>query len=337
MRGFTLPDKQPREGSTEAVEILRDLLNKAPDHPGVHHYVIHAIEGSTIAKDAWPSCRRYPELVTNIPHALHMPGHIYAQTGRWDDAVNSFAVAADNERGYMRADKLYGKGHHGHNVHFLATAYSFRGDYGKAKDAATELLGLGENPREAASIDGFYDAYRQGWFAMMRTLVQGELWDEILDGKTLPVYDKPREQAWRHWAMAQAYAAKGRFQLAVAESKLMDASLREYKSKVKMPVPDVLEVARLELEGRLKIAGGQKTVGFAKLSEAADRELHLLYTEPPGYPRPVFEVLGEEELKSGRTDQAVAAFKRALEQYPESHRAVVGLRAAGQNGAVAGN
>jgi len=337
MRGFTTPDKQPREGSMEAVEILRDLLQKAPYHPGVHHYIIHGFEGSTFAKDAWPSCEKYPKLVPNIPHALHMPGHIYAQTGRWDDAVNAFAAAAVLERSYIQADKLYGTGHHGHNVHFLATAYSFRGDYGKAKDAARELLSFPENPREAANIDGFYSAYRQGWFAMMRTLVQGELWDDILDGTTLPIYDKPREQAWRHWAMAQAYAGKGKLQLAFAESKLMDAALREYKSKVKMPVPDVLEIARLELEGRLKIMQGNKAAGLAKMSEAAEREVHLVYTEPPYYPRPVLEVLGEEQLKSGRTEEAAATFKRALQQYPESHRAMAGLQACSHSGTVAGN
>ncbi len=96
---------------------------------------------------------------------------------------------------------------------------------------------------------------------MMRTLVQGERWDEILDGKTLPVYDKPREQAWRHWAVSQAYAAKGNLDAARAESKLMDASLREYKEKVKMPVPDVLEIARVELDGHLKMAEGKERGG----------------------------------------------------------------------------
>ena len=337
MRGFTLPDKQPREGSMEAVGILRELLQKAPDHPGVHHYVIHGFEGATFAKEAWPSCKRYPGLTPNIPHALHMPGHIYAQTGRWDDAVESFESAATNERGYMHADKLYGAGHHGHNVHFLATSYSFRGDYDKAEQAASELLALGENPREAGNLDGFFSPYRQGWFAMLRTLVQGERWDKILDGKTLPFYDKPREQAWRHWAMSQAYAAQGNAGLAKVESKLMDSSLREYKAKVKMPIPEVLEVARIELDGNLKIAEGKKAEGLKKLSEAADREVHLEYTEPPHYPRPVLEVLGEAAMKSGKTDQAVAAFKRALEQYPSSHRAQIGLQAAAPHGAVAGN
>ena len=47
MKGFTLPDRKPRTPeSTEAVALLRQLLKDAPDHPGVHHYVIHGFEGS---------------------------------------------------------------------------------------------------------------------------------------------------------------------------------------------------------------------------------------------------------------------------------------------------
>jgi tetratricopeptide (TPR) repeat protein len=328
MRGFELPDRKPRGTSMEAVAILRDLLAKAPDHPGVHHYVIHAWEGSSFAKEAWPSCQRYAELVTNIPHALHMPGHIYSQTGRWADAVKSFSAAAENERGYIQADKLYGTGHHGHNVHYLATAYSFEGQYDKAKDAARELLGFKENPREQASLDGFTSAYRQGWFAMLRTLVQSESWDEILDGKTLPAYDKPREQAWRHWAQALAYAGKGNATQANAEAKLMDASLAEYKEKVKMPVPDALETARAEMDGQLRLAEGKTAPGLKKLEQAANMELHMDYSEPPYYPRPVLEALGQAELKNGRLPEAESAFRRALEQYPGSYRAQTGLHAA---------
>jgi tetratricopeptide (TPR) repeat protein len=327
MRGFDLPEKTPRGTSLEAVAILRDLLVKAPDHPGVHHYVIHGFEGATFAKDAWPSCKRYAELVTNIPHALHMPGHIYSQTGRWEDAANAFSAAAENERGYMRADRLYGTGHHGHNVHFLATAYSFQGQYDKAKEAARELLGFAENPREQASIDGFYSAYRQGWFAMLRSLIQSESWDEILDGKTLPVYEKPREQAWRHWAVALAYLGKSNAELAKGEAKQLDESLNEYKEKVKMPVPEALQVAKQELDGQLKLAEGKLDSGLKKLEQAASMELRMIYSEPPYYPRPVLEVLGQVALKNGRLDEAESAFKRALEQYPGSFRAQAGLRA----------
>lgn len=328
MRGFELPDRTPRGTSMEAVKLLRELLVEAPEHPGVHHYVIHGWEGSTFAKEAWPSCKRYAELVPNIPHALHMPGHIYSQTGRWEDAAKSFSAAAVNERGYIQADHLYGTGHHGHNVHYLATAYSFQGQYEKGKEAARELLGFKENPREAAAIDNFTTAYRQGWFAMLRVLVQSESWDEILDGKSLPEYDKPREQAWRHWARALAQSGGGNLSAAQEETKLMDAMLKDYKEKVKMPVPEVLQVARQELDGHLKLAEGKVDPGMKLLEQAAKTELHLNYSEPPYYPRPVLEALGQAALKHGRTKDAESAFRRALEQYPASYRAQSGLRAA---------
>ena len=209
MRGFVLPEKKPRyKTSMEAVAILRQLMQDAPDHPGVHHYVIHGFEGSSFAKDAWPSCKRYAELVTNIPHALHMPGHIWAQTGRWDDAVKSFDDAAVNERGYMKADSLYGNGHHGHNLHFLSTAYSFRGDYDKAVGASRELLAMKENPREAKALENTRTAEAQGWLSLLRTTVQFRKWDEILAGE-LPKPEKPRLLAWYHWARGIAQANKG--------------------------------------------------------------------------------------------------------------------------------
>ncbi|HYZ87084.1 MAG TPA: hypothetical protein VE621_21895, partial [Bryobacteraceae bacterium] len=154
MRGFVLPDKKPREsGSTEAVAILKQLLVEAPEHPGVHHYVIHGWEGSSFAQEAWPSCKRYTELVPNIPHALHMPGHIYSQTGRWADAIAAFDAAGKNELGYMRADKTYGNAHHGHNIRYLVTAYAFSGDYDKAISFAQHLIQFGENPREKQTAD----------------------------------------------------------------------------------------------------------------------------------------------------------------------------------------
>src|SRR4051794_4985850 len=234
MRGFTLPDRKPAApGSTEAVAILRALLTKVPEHPGVHHYIIHGFEGSTFAKDAWPSCEKYAQLVTNIPHALHMPGHIYAQTGRWDDAVKSFSDAAQNERTWMSQDKLYGSGHHGHNVHYLATAYSFEGRYQDAMEAARELLAIPENPQQKAAADGATTAYAQGWFAMLRPLIQFEKWDAILEGKTLPDFAHPRQQAWRHWAMALSHAAKGHAAAAREESAKFEESLTGYRAKTK--------------------------------------------------------------------------------------------------------
>ncbi|MCS7023329.1 MAG: tetratricopeptide repeat protein [Bryobacteraceae bacterium] len=327
MRGFELPGHQPREGSMEAVELLRQLLVEAPDHPGVHHYVIHGFEGSSFAHEAWPSCKRYAELVPNIPHALHMPGHIYAQTARWDDAVKSFSEAAENELKWIRADSLYSTAHHGHNVHFLSTAYSFQGKTEEAVKAARSLLAFEENPREKAALDNNRTAYRQGWFALMRALVQNERWDEILDGQSLPHYDKPRERAWRHWAVGVASAAKGNAKGAQKALEAMDDALDSYQEQVKQPVPAELRVARQELLGHILAARGKIQEAIEKLQVAAKRERALVYSEPPFYPRPVNEALGRLALSLGQTQLAERAFREALEQYPGSFAATRGLAA----------
>lgn len=332
MRGFTQPGKKPIDhGSTEAVELLRDLLKEAPEHPGVHHYVIHGFEGSTFAKDAWPSCKRYAELVPNIPHALHMPGHIYSQTGRWSDAIQSFDAAGKNELGYMRADRTYGNGHHGHNIRYLITSQSFTGHYDEAIKFAQHLLQYGENPRQAAMADNVFGAYPQGWFGMLSTLVHFEKWDEILNGKLLPEPSKPRQRAWWHYARTLAYAGRGNVPEAESEARQYNEALIEFERKVGFRAPGELQAAKLELAGQIDLARGKVRSGLKKLQTAARAERRLRYAEPPNYPRPVLESLGKQALKHGDVPLAQRAFQEALEQYPGSVHAQEGLRAANQH------
>jgi tetratricopeptide (TPR) repeat protein len=331
MRGFTMPDKKPRDRtSMEAVSILRDLLRDAPDHPGVHHYVIHGWEGSTFASDAWPSCKRYAELVPNIPHALHMPGHIYSQTGRWKDAIAAFDAAGKNELGYMRADRTYGNAHHGHNIRYLVTSHSFDGNYDEAVRYAEHLLQFDENPREKAQVDNTFGAYAQGWFGMLSTLVQFEKWDEILNGNKLPAPSKPRQQAWLHWAQAVAHAAQGNVSEAESSARQFKESLIEFERRLNRKPPAELVTAGLELEGQLEIARGKVEPGLKKLAVASKAERRMRYAEPPLYPRPVLEAMGHIALRKGKGQMAERAFREALEQFPGDVHAQNGLRAAQQ-------
>jgi tetratricopeptide (TPR) repeat protein len=317
MRGFTQPEKKPvAPGSMEAVAILRALLPRVPEHPGVHHYIIHAFEGSSFAKDAWPSCEKYVQLVPNIPHALHMPGHIYSQTGRWSDAAASFAAAAVNERMRMAQDKLYGNGHHGHNVHYLAMAYSFEGRYDDAIAAAKELLQFKENPAQQAEADVVGSATAQGWFAMLRVLVQFEKWDAILAGDMLPVLARPRQQAWRHWAQALAYAGQGNAAKARDEAAKFDEALADYRVRTHRANPAELEVARQEMQAHLELAAGRTDRALKLFEQASKAERHLIYTEPAYYPRPVAEPWGRAALKAYKPQLSERAFRIALEQYP---------------------
>jgi tetratricopeptide (TPR) repeat protein len=263
-----------------------------------------------------------------------MPGHIYSQTGRWSDAERSFADAAQNERKWMAQEKLYGDGHHGHNVHYLATAYSFEGRYDDAIEAAKELLTFKENPAQIAAADGVGSARAQGWFAMLRTLVQFEKWDVILAGEMLPVLDRPRQQAWRHWARALAFANTANAAKAREELAQFDAALADYRTRTKRPNPAELEVARQELQAHLELADGQTGRAFKQFELASKAERRLTYTEPPYYPRPVAEPWGRAALKANKASLSERAFRIALEQYPNDAHAKAGQTTSPTNSAA---
>ena len=169
--------KQPRDQHRRGHPRCSTRWSRRDDnHFGAHHYLIHGWEGSTTPEKAWRACERYPQLVPNIPHALHMPGHIYAQSDRIDDAIAAFATAADNELGWMNADVLYPNGHHGHNVHFLVQALNLDGRFNDSMTRVRHLMSFKETPRERAGSSQRV-TYRQGYYSLIKTLVRFERWD----------------------------------------------------------------------------------------------------------------------------------------------------------------
>jgi tetratricopeptide (TPR) repeat protein len=255
-----------------------------------------------------------------------MPGHIWAQTGRWDEAVKSFGDAAENERGYMKADSLYGNLHHAHNVHFLATSYSFRGDYEKAFEASQELIAMKENPREVKEPENTRTAAAQGWFALMGAMVQFRKWDDILGGQ-LPKPEKPRLLAWYHYARGIAQANKGNAAGARTEASMMQSAVEAHRKTNKGRILPAMKVASSELEGHILLAENRVNKGLKKIAKASAAERKLTYTEPPPYPRPASEALGQWAIRHGKTALAEQAFKEALAQYPADHHAETALRA----------
>jgi tetratricopeptide (TPR) repeat protein len=160
----------------------------------------------------------------------------------------------------------------------------------------------------------------------MRAMVLSENWDAILDGQSLPVYDRPRELAWRHWAMGVAQASKGDAQAATQEMHQMDAALKQYEQEVKRKPPAELVVGRQELEGHILAAQGKADAAFHALESAALAQRKLRYSEPPYYPRPVDEAIGEVSLRLGRFQDAEVAFRRCLVDLPGSARSIAGLQ-----------
>jgi hypothetical protein len=320
--GFDSVTKEPRTNTMEGIALLEAVVKKDDNHFGAHHYLIHGYEGSKMPEKAWYACQRYPELVTNVPHALHMPGHIYAQSDRIPDAIAAFTAAAENELTYLNGDVLYPNGHHGHNVHFMIHSLNLDGRYRESMLQARSLLSFKETPRERAGSNQRV-TWRQGYYAVVKTLVRFERWDDILDGRTIPSYDKPEQQVWRHWAVGLAHSAKGHAAEAKASLDALNAAL-----KAGAAASDPLEIAALELEATITARGGDRAAGYALFRKAADKEAALIYTEPPSYPRPVVEGWANVALALGDGVTAEAAYAEAFAREPGSGRASFGRAAA---------
>jgi tetratricopeptide (TPR) repeat protein len=317
--GFEPATKEPRAHTLEAIALLEEVVAKDDGQFGAHHYLIHAYEGSKTPEKAWRNNQRYAGLVTNIPHALHMPGHIYAQSDRIQEAISAFSAAAANEQKWIASDSLYPTGHYGHNVHFLIHALNLGGRYDDSMKWVQDLFTYKDNPRERSG-NNQRTVWRQGYFGLIKSVVRFEKWDAILDGKTIPLYDKPEQNAWRHWAIGLAYSATGHADRAKATLADMQKDLDGVTSG-----KEPLGIAAQELEATIAARAGDRKKAYELFRKAADREANILYTEPPAYPRPVVEGWANVAAVLGDHATAEKEYREALGREPGSGRAYFGL------------
>jgi len=85
-------------------------------------------------------------------------------------------------------------------------------------------------------------------------------------------------------------------------------------------------IARQELDGHILAAEGKVKQALSTLGSASLAQRKLRYSEPPYYPRPVDEAIGEIALRAGKLQDAEVAFRRTLADLPGSARSVAGLR-----------
>ena len=87
----------------KSAAILEKLYEQNPQHPGVTHYIIHAYDFAPLADKGIASARRYAGIAPAVPHARHMPSHIYSMVGLWDDSIASNASALEIQPDYYHA------------------------------------------------------------------------------------------------------------------------------------------------------------------------------------------------------------------------------------------
>jgi tetratricopeptide (TPR) repeat protein len=155
------PDKDPNfTNQKKAAAVLEPLFQEIPDHPGVAHYLIHSYDSPQMAQLGLPAARRYAKVAPAAPHALHMPSHIFARLGLWQDDIDSnlASIAATRKTAAMH---MGGEGHQFHAMDFLEYAYLQSGREADARHLIEEvqamppmkdMYGTGYDPRIYAMV-----------------------------------------------------------------------------------------------------------------------------------------------------------------------------------------
>jgi hypothetical protein len=86
--------------------ILERLYAQNPQHPGITHYLIHAYDFAPFAEKGIPAARRFAEIAPAVPHARHMPSHIYSMVGQWEDSIGSNLSALEISAGLLPRRRL---------------------------------------------------------------------------------------------------------------------------------------------------------------------------------------------------------------------------------------
>jgi peroxiredoxin/tetratricopeptide (TPR) repeat protein len=305
--------------------LIEQVIQKQPLHPGAHHYRIHLWDGHE-AKQALASAQRYAQAAPGIAHAWHMPGHIYNGLGRWREASDQQAASARVDHAHLARTGLlpFQIHNYAHNQHYLVANLSH---LGRVRDAVAFSRNLVETPRDPernAPTQG-WSAQRLGRASLMRIYARYERWDDLLTDPLLDWSDAPMEQAWKAYSRGLAYLGKGDLERARAEAKALDKIAADAGSaKPAAEGAELMEVARLELRGRLAVAEGKLIEGFDLLTRGAG-QVGRRDEDLSGYPRPYHEALGQAHLKAGNWGLAEACFRQVLEKRPNTLVSLAGL------------
>jgi tetratricopeptide (TPR) repeat protein len=120
-----------------AGKLLEALHAKAPGHPAGYHYLIHAYDNPALANLAVDAAHGYDKIAPEVPHALHMPSHIFTRLGHWTVSIEW------NERSAVAAWRQPVNGatsmHYTHAVDYLMYAYLQKAQDKEAKDLLEKI------------------------------------------------------------------------------------------------------------------------------------------------------------------------------------------------------
>src|SRR6202046_4098424 len=328
---LSLLASEPHDDATfanrkQAAAILEKLFATEPDHPGVAHYLIHSYDKPQLAQLGIPAARRYAQVAPAAPHALHMPSHIFARVGLWQDDITSnlASVAATRKTAAMH---MGGEGHQFHAMDFLFYAYLQSGreadakalmDEVKAMPEMHDMYGVGFDPHLATEAE----------FAALYPL---EMRDWATAASLTPVaVPGTAEDSTGYWAKAIGAAHLHQPDEVRKDLNAIESIHQKFVSENKKDFAEGTENDAKQAQAWLAFAEGKYDDAVETLRPLADKE-DSLGDEPQGIP--TREMIAEILLEAKRPQQALAEYQTDLKLNPNRFNGLSGAaRAAEQAG-----
>jgi len=307
----------------QAAAVLEKLFAVEPDHPGVAHYLIHSYDKPQLAELGLPAARRYAKIAPAAPHALHMPSHIFARLGLWQDDIDSnlASIAATRKTAAMH---MGGEGHQFHAMDFLTYAYL---QSGRETDAQRVIDEVKTMPEKKDDMYGDFDPriYSLATFSARYTL-ELHHWADAASLTPVPeAHDGVNSIT--HWARAIGAARNGNVADARKDVAEIEAIHNSVLGKKKMDVAESVEQDRQEAAAWVAHAEGNNDEAIKTLRTIAEKE-EAEGDEPLAIP--AREMLADMLIEMNRPEQALAEYEADLKFNPNRFNGLYGAARAAE-------
>ena len=332
------------ESQTQAAKLIEEVHAHSSDHPGVLHYLIHAYDDPVHAEQGLTVARSYAKTAAAVPHALHMPSHIFTRLGYWDES------ATTNERAWQVSESdVQRAGESGalrdfHSLNYLEYAYLQLGRYRDAvrtleiiaaqydalpdKKTAADTPELQSRHVRGRTIYALPGRVVYGYFDMLtRYVVEAGDWDSAAK---IPLLVPSRDFIAVKLQL-ETMAAATRKDAAAAKVAAEKLAVLAQEPGQHPFVQQILMMQAREAQAFAAKASGNADEAVAKMKEAAAIEDAIDTLSQPPYPIiPAHELFGTLLMELNRPADAREQFLQTLKRTPGRPKAIYGLGRAAQ-------
>ena len=299
----------PRGDKTHAdqrhcIALLQPLFVEMPDHPGVAHYIIHCSDNPEMAKGGLEAARKYAQIAPASAHATHMPSHIFAELGLWNEMAESNRVslrAAEQDKDASPCETV------GNALHAMSYLVIALAETGHLKEAQNVLERASKLKSNVPGADRCYD--ESNLVLAVYVLNTGD-WNRAknitLEGNPGPAISGDL------WLAVGTAAARSGNSARALEAEQNLALLRDSGSKLRAQIPqNAMEMFRLAVAGWTAEQEGRKAEAVHELRESANLQdrLGLSYNTI----KPMREMLADLLLMNGDPAQALVEYRAVLD------------------------